>query len=111
MKTLKTIALLAMLLTAQSYAEIVKDRCPVLIRHTHLTPLVWKLRQENIYRTIPAQMHQFLEKKFGFPCILNIGNLDYLKQLQDSGIEGAKELIELLHEFGEIELNLEVFTF
>lgn len=107
MNALKTIPLIAILLTAQSYADTLKDESIFVIRDNHIKTLVWKIPQKNFYRTLPIQLLPILEKQFGFPCIVSRGNLHYLAALQDSGIEGAKELIEIINQFGQIELNLE----
>jgi len=52
-------------------------------------------------------LRDILEKKFGFPTILNDSHVTYLEALYDANVEGADELITAIHKYEQIEIYKE----
>ncbi len=69
--------------------------------------LVWQIKPKSNYKSLPFQLRCVLERKWSFPVVVGYSDIAYLEGLKDAGIEGAEELMELIHQFEEIELNLE----
>lgn len=69
--------------------------------------LVWQVKPKSDYKSLPFQLRCVLEKKWIFPVVVGFSDLYYLEGLKDAGIEGAEELMGLIHQFEEIELNIE----
>lgn len=69
--------------------------------------LVCKVRPKSNYKNLPFELRLVLEKKWSFPAIVGFSDINYLQGLNDAGVKGAEELIELIHQFEELELNLE----
>ena len=69
--------------------------------------LVWQIKPKSSYKSLSFQLRQVLERKWNFPHVVNYDDLNYLEGLKDAHIEGAQELIDLIHQFGDIELNIE----
>lgn len=69
--------------------------------------LVWQPHKKDEYKSLPLQLRIILESKWSFPVVFGYAQLDYLSGLNDAGVDGAQELMELIHQFEEIELNIE----
>ena len=70
--------------------------------------LVWQIKPTSRYKGLPIQLRYILEKKWCFPKVVDLSDIPYFQGLNDAGIEGAEELIDIIKQFIEIELNIEV---
>jgi hypothetical protein len=68
------------------------------------TALYWRQVSKNDKRVGDIQLKNLLRNRFGYPHVLNQSDIDYLKGLDDAGVEGAMDLIEALSKCNEIEI-------
>lgn len=59
----------------------------------------------KIEKDLPDKLKHLLEKRFRVPCLLDRDNISYLEGLVDAGYPEAKELIEAINKYDEIELE------
>lgn len=69
--------------------------------------LYWQVKPKSTYRSLPWELRANLEKKFTFPVVVSFELIPYLEGLESCNIEGARELIDLIYKYEEIELNIE----
>lgn len=69
--------------------------------------LYWQVKPKSAYRALPRELRAKLEKKFNFPVVVSYDLIPYLEGLESCNIDGARELIDLILKYEEIELNVE----
>jgi hypothetical protein len=73
--------------------------------------LMWK-PSGNAVGHLPDELKRAISRKLwdtdgscgGDVATVGAGDIDYLQGLQDGGVEGAAELIELIEKHGEVDL-------
>lgn len=69
--------------------------------------LYWQINPKSSYRALPWELREKLERKFDFPAVVGFDLIPYLEGLESCDIDGARELIDLIYKYEEIELNIE----
>lgn len=69
--------------------------------------LVWTLPVKATTRTLPLGLKWVLQRRFNFPLLFNLKDLDYIQGLIDCEIKGAQELYDLIVEHEEVSLSIE----
>jgi hypothetical protein len=57
--------------------------------------------------TLPKALRFILEKRYEFPREFGAEDEAYLRGLGDAGVEGARDLLNLIGEYGRVQLRLE----
>jgi len=69
--------------------------------------LIWSPVNKTKNRAGDHTLRDILEKKFGFPRVLDESYIIYLDALDDAGIEGAEDLIIAIRKHEEIQIDIE----